>query len=99
MWNPLNIWREERKRDRDAMIHMMEKVCEVAIQTSIASRAQADALKQYFLSYQTDGMPESRVMRDEDEWLAERQQLKAAGFPVDVPSEEQLKYIMANMVE
>ena len=61
---------QARQRERAAFLSALERVCAVALAQTRVHQQQADALKAYFEMWRPEGMPESRVVREEDEYAA-----------------------------
>jgi hypothetical protein len=73
VWNPFRTAREERQRDREALLEGLDKIlqaqrvqAEVSIEQSRALRAFIDS---YFIAI---GSPSRRVSTDESEYEAEQ---------------------------
>jgi len=76
MWNPLRIWLEhdarQRELDREAMLVVVREVLQGANAQAAVAAEQTKLMQQFFAQFLNfEGSPESRTIRDEDEYQAE----------------------------
>lgn len=66
-FNPIAVWREERRLDREAQLQMVSDFCEaLRVQSSIAIKA-LDMSQRFLKSFEVSGQPDSYVVREDDE--------------------------------
>jgi hypothetical protein len=102
-WNPFRLAAEAARADRQAMLEVlklqhqesleaMRSINETAGKMADASKAQAESFTAYLSLFKVSSPPESRVMRDADEY---QEQLRRDGFPVDADQPTQLEWVLA----
>jgi hypothetical protein len=103
MWNPFRAARDAAKAEREVLLSVLEtqheqsmnairSINETAAKMAEASKAQAESFTAYLNLFKVQSAPESRVMRDEDEY---KEELRRSGFPVDASPEEQARWVLS----
>jgi len=66
-FNPIRVWREEKQRDREVVVHIVSELCDTIRGQSDVMLHNSRIIETFLKGFQTTELPESRVIRAEDE--------------------------------
>lgn len=78
MWISRKALAEEREKDRQLLTQIVREISETSRAQIRALEAQADAYRAHLAMFEVTEAPESRVVRDEDEWQMEMERVRVA---------------------
>lgn len=66
-FNPVAIWREERRLDREMKLEIIRDLCDTLREQSRVATKALDLSALFLKNFETQEAPESYVVREEDE--------------------------------
>ena len=95
----LALARIQADANKEVLLAFTESMKSTIEQTTAMAREQTSVLQEWLKGFRTVEVPTSTTVRDEDEARAERDALRASGFPVELSGQEQMEWLMKKMNE
>lgn len=92
----LQIIVDQQRESQENSLKILEGVVQEVLNTS---KQQTKIFEDWLGLFRVSEVPKSTTVRDEDEVAAERERLKAAGYPIEAGLEDQVKWIVKSLGE